>query len=269
MMTNYQDHSSTDDVQLLKQFVSSRDFHLREQIIIRYLPLVHFAVGRLGISVNGNYTYDDLVNQGVMGLIEAVDRYDPDYKTQFSTFAITKIRGNILDYLRGQDWLPRTARQRTKQVQKATQDLWNQLKRSPTDEEVANYLDLTVEQVRQALIDASQAFMSLDSFNIFDQEDDMSVYEALPDENSPDPTESIEEMDTLGQLEKALVQLSERERTILSLYYFDELTLKEIGSVLGITESRVSQLHARAILDLKSIMRDSATVSSQEKIHNV
>lgn len=264
MTSKHQVHNTQDDDRLLRQFVQTRDAELREQLILRFLPLVHYSVGRLGIMRNGHFSYDDLVNQGVLGLIESVDRYDPSYGAQFSTFAITKIRGNILDYMRGQDWLPRTARRRAKQVQEATQNLWNKLHRSPTDEEIAEVLNLPVDKVRQALTDASFVFISLDSFRLFDQEDQVSIHEAIPDDDTPTPMESIEEMDRLSLLETALGNLSDRSRLILSLYYYEELTLKEIGAVLEISESRVCQLHAKAILDLKAMMKEQRETTQQE-----
>lgn len=264
MSKSPQTPSRKDDEKLLIQFFNSKDPALREQIILRFLPLVHYAIGRLGITTNGQSDYLDLVNQGVIGLIDAVDRYDPSYKAQFSTFAIPKVRGKILDFMRGQDWLPRTARQRAKQVQQATQDLWKQFQRSPSDEEISEYLELPIEKTRQALVDASYVFISLDSFSLFDQDEDVSIHEVVPDDSSPNPVASLEETDLQSQLEDALIQISERERMILSLYYFDEFTLKEIGAVLGVTESRVCQLHAKAILNLKAIMNNSKKAVHQE-----
>ncbi len=261
MTNNSQIHPTQEDKKLLDQFFETKDSQLRETIILRFLPLVHYAIGRLGVTTNGHIDYVDLVNQGVLGLIDAVDRYDPSFKTQFSTYAIPKVRGKILDFMRGQDWLPRTARQRAKLVQQATQDLWKNLHRSPTDEEIAEYLEIPIDKARQALVDASHVFISLDSFTLFDQEDNVSIHEVLPDEQSPNPAASYEELDLKSQLEQALLQIGERERLVLSLYYYDEFTLKEIGSVLGVTESRVCQLHAKAILNLKTII---STMNAQK-----
>lgn len=247
-----------DDSTLLANYLATHDPQMREAIIMRYVNLIHFVLGRLGISQATSVDYEDFVNQGVLGLIEAVDRFDPTHGTQFSTYATVRVRGHILDYLRSSDWMPRTARRRTRAVQEATQTLWGELGRAPTEDELAGHLQLDLSTLQQTLADAGRVIFSMDSLSTSDNEDDLSLHDVLADENQPDPSEQLEEGDLKGRMMSALRQLTERERQILSLYYYEELTLKEIGEVLGVTESRVSQLHARTVMNLKALLTQDA-----------
>jgi RNA polymerase sigma factor for flagellar operon FliA len=208
-------------------------------------------LGRLGISQNSSTEYEDLVSQGLMGLIEAIDRFNPEFGTQFSTYATVRVRGKILDHLRSMDWLSRTSRQRSRAVQDTISEFWLKNQREPTDEEIANESKLDIATVQQALVDSSHTMVSLDSVIDYDDGDDASLHETLPDETQPNPEEVFGEEEMRQRLVIGIKKLSEREQLVLSLYYYDELTLKEIGAILGITESRVCQLHARAITHLK------------------
>ncbi|MCB9134634.1 MAG: FliA/WhiG family RNA polymerase sigma factor [Anaerolineales bacterium] len=252
---------SPDDSALLANYLATHDPQLREAIIIRYVNLIHFVLGRLGISQATSVDYEDFVNQGVLGLIEAVDRYDPAHGTQFSTYATVRVRGHILDYLRSSDWMPRTARRRTRAVQEATQTLWGELGRAPTDNELAGHLQLDLPTLQQTLADAGRVIFSMDALSSADSEDDLSLHDVLADENQPDPSEQLEEGDLKSRMMSVLRQLTERERQILSLYYYEELTLKEIGEVLGVTESRVSQLHTRTVMNLKALLTQEHTAA--------
>jgi RNA polymerase sigma factor for flagellar operon FliA len=254
--------SSPDDSTLLANYLATHDPQYREAIILRYVNLIHFVLGRLGISQATSVDYEDFVNQGVLGLIEAVDRFDPAHGTQFSTYATVRVRGHILDYLRSSDWMPRTARHRTRAVQAATQQLWGELGRAPTEGELAGHLQLDLPALQQTLADAGRVIFSMDALATSDSEDDLSLHDVLADENQPDPSEQLEEGDLKSQMMSALRQLTERERQILSLYYYEELTLKEIGEILGVTESRVSQLHARTVMNLKALLtQDTPQIS--------
>jgi RNA polymerase sigma factor for flagellar operon FliA len=241
----------SNDTDLLPRFLKTRDPGLREEMVLRYVPLVRFVLGRLGISQGTSNEYEDLVSQGLLGLIEAIDRYNPEFGTQFSTYATVRIRGKILDYLRALDWLSRTSRQRTRAVQETISDFWLKNQRDPSDEEIAEGAHLELGAVQQALVDASRMLVSLDSVIDFDQGEESSLHETLADENQPDPSDVIDEDEMRRRLAAALQSLQEREQMILTLYYFEELTFKEIGAILEITESRVCQLHARAITHLK------------------
>lgn len=240
------------DTDLLSRFTATRSPDVREELVLRYVSLVHFVLGRLGVSQEIGSDYEDMVNQGLLGLIEAVDRYDPNFNTQFSTYATFRIRGKVLDYMRSQDWLSRTARHRTRDIRKAITLLSDKLQRPPSDQELADYLGMDLSKVQQTLVDSSRVLISLDAVVDIDDESESSLYETLADDNQLDPSEQIGEKDLQQRLVLALKNLPERERTVLSLYYYEELTLKEIGEVLGVSESRACQLHARAVLILQS-----------------
>jgi RNA polymerase sigma factor for flagellar operon FliA len=242
------------EAELLNQYTVTKAPALREEMVLRYVSLVHFVLGRLGISQGIGNDYEDLVNQGLIGLIEAVDRYDPNFKTQFSTYATFRIRGKILDYLRSLDWLSRTARHRARDVREAVNTLTDQNQRTPTEDELADYMNLNVSKVQQALLDSSRVIVSLDAVVDYDEENDASLYETIPDENQADPSDSVGEKDLISKLTEVLKLLPEREQTVLSLYYYEELTLKEIGTVLGVSESRACQLHARAVMTLQALL---------------
>jgi len=240
---------------ILDQYLVSRTAELREQVVLQSVPLVHYLLGRLGISKEIGSDYEDLVNQGLLGLIDAVDRYDPKHGTKFSTYASLRIRGKILDYLRSSDWMSRSARQRVRHIQKAITSLWTTHQREPTEDEIGNFLGMKVEDVQLGLGDSNRVLVSLDSMTDIDQEgEDTSLHERLSDENQTDPSDVLEDVDIKEEMVKAIKRLSEREQLLLSLYYYDELTFKDIGKVMGITESRVCQLHARALLNLKAVM---------------
>jgi len=246
--------TKTDESDLWIQYKQEQTPELREALVLRSVPLVYFVLGRLGISQAMGSEYEDLVHQGLMGLIEAVDHFNADYGTKFSTYASVRIRGKVLDYLRSQDWLSRSARHRARSIQGAINQLWEKTQRDPTEDEIAEFLKLDVEKVQQGLADSSRMIVSLDTLLEPDQDTDGSLHEVLPDRNQPDPSDVVDELDLRERLVDAIRDLSEREQLVLSLYYYEELTFKEIGAVLEITESRVCQLHARAIYDLKARM---------------
>lgn len=241
---------------VLSEFLLRRSPEAREKAVLQSVPLVHYLLARMGITQEMGGDYEDLAHQGLMGLIEAVDQFDPDFSARFSTYASLRIRGRVLDYLRASDWMPRSARKRTRQIQKSVAALWSENLREPTEEEIAKHLGTTVEDVRQGLADSNRVLVSLDALMEADHKEEGSLHEYLRDENQDNPSVVVEEESLIGEMTNAIQNLSERERLILSLYYNDELTFKEIGKVLDLTESRVCQLHARAILNLKAMMTD-------------
>ncbi len=243
-------------VEVLNQFVATRSPELREKLVLQSVPLVHYLLARMGISQESGSDYEDLAHQGLMGLIEAVDHFNPDFSAQFSTYASLRIRGKILDYLRTSDWMPRAARKRSRMIQKSITTLWSENLREPTEEELAAHLGTTIEEVQQGLADSNRVLVSLDTMMDSEKSEDGSLHESLRDENQENPSDIAEQGSLIAEMADAIQDLSERERLILSLYYNDELTFKEIGKVLNITESRVCQLHARAILNLKAVMND-------------
>lgn len=245
-----------DAAEILNEFISDRSPELRERLVLQSVPLVHYLLARMGITQERGSEYEDLAHQGLMGLIEAVDHFDPKFNTRFSTYASLRIRGKILDYLRTSDWMPRNARKRTRMIQKTISTLWSENSREPTEDEIASHLGIKVEDVQQGLADSNRILVSLDMMIDVDQEGDSSLYERLGDEKQVDPSELFEKESLMEEMAGAIHNLPEREQLVLSLYYNDGLTFKEIGKVLDITESRVCQLHARTILSLKAMMNN-------------
>jgi RNA polymerase sigma factor FliA len=237
------------------EFLSGHSLELREQLVLESVPLVHFMLRRLGITPEIGPDYEDLVHQGLLGLIEAIDRYNPSFGTQFSSFASTRIRGRVLDSLRRADWMTRSARKRVRLIQNSVDELWGKLQREPTDDEIAANLDIGIGQVQQGLYDAHLVFVSMDAPTKSDEDQD-DLHERIIDESRPNPSEMLEEVELKGQLIQGIQKLPKRDQLILSLYYHDQLHFKDIGQVMGITESRVCQLHARAILNLKAVMKN-------------
>lgn len=239
-----------------EEYIATRSPETREKLVLQSVPLVHYLLGRMGITQERGTDYEDLAHQGLMGLIDAVDHYDPKFNTKFSTYASLRIRGKIVDYLRTTDWMPRSARKRARSIEKSITELWSENSREPTDEEIASHLGLEVKDVQQGLADSNRILVSLDAMMEMDKEDAAPLHEKLGDEKQEDPLDMLEQQDMLQEMGDAIRDLPEREQLVLSLYYTDELTFKEIGKVLDLTESRVCQMHARAILSLKAAMTD-------------
>ena len=238
----------------LEEFFTSRSPELREKLVLQSVPLVHYLLGRMGITQERGSDYEDLAHQGLMGLIEAVDHFDPKYNAKFSTYASLRIRGKIMDYLRTTDWMPRSARKRSRMIQKSITTLWSENFREPTEDEIASHLGTNVEDIHQGLADTNRVLVSLDMMMEGGEEGDVSLHEKYADESQADPLDVLEQKDMAAEMATAIQNLEEREQMVLSLYYNEELTFKEIGKVLDITESRVCQLHARAIISLKAMM---------------
>lgn len=239
------------------RFTAERDPALREQLILQYAPLVKYVVGRLAIMLPRILDSDDVLSIGTMGLIEAVDRYDPSTGVKFQTYAISRIRGSILDELRSLDWIPRSARQRSQEIAKTFARLEAETGRAPTDEEVAQTLGLDMHQYQQASISASAVILSLDTpvaGGEGGEDTGTPLVETIESVTTPTPVQVSEEAELLEGLAGAIRSLSDRERTLLSLYYEQELTMKEISVVLDVSESRVCQLHSRALHRLRSQM---------------
>lgn len=237
---------------LWARYMVARDPRLREQLIMQYAPLVKYVMGRLAISLPAILDYEDILSFGTIGLIEAVERFDPTKGVKFETYAISRIRGSIIDALRSLDRLPRSVRQKAKEAEHAIVTLTHDLGREPTDEEVADTLGLSLGAYRKHLIDASWITVSLDSNGGGgEEEDDNGGAMGVPDPDGEDVSTGIEHQELIGELAVAIRELPEREQLVLSLYYKDELTMREVSKVLGISESRVCQLHARALTRLR------------------
>lgn len=235
------------------RFFTTRDPALRERLILHYAPLVRQVAGRLGIGVPGVVDREDLVGYGMVGLIQAVDRFDPTRQVKFETFARQRIKGAIVDALRQLDLHPRGAARRLRQLEEAQGALYQQLGRHPTDAEVADALGMPLEAYQEALLHDSAQVLSLESpLRLRPDDDSLTVADRLAGAASVDPAEQVEEAETIRIVVEAIRTLPERDRLVLALYYKEELTFAEIGAVLGISATRAIQLYTRAILRLRA-----------------
>lgn len=244
-----------DETQALWQaYRTSRDRATRDRLILTYAPLVKFVAGRVGASLPSHVDEQDLVSYGLLGLIGAIERFDPDREIKFETFAIARIRGAIIDELRSLDWVPRSVRTRARQIERAIAALEKELLRAPTDREIAAKLGISPDELEESLHEISRTSVAaLDElWSPSGTGDQVSLIDTIEDDSGPDPELSLEETEVKEALAEAISELPEREKLVVTLYYYEELTLREIGEVLGVTESRVSQLHTKAILRMKA-----------------
>lgn len=247
--------SSEEEVyKLWHQFKQSpNNVQMREKLILHYLHLVRYVVSRLPISLPISIATEDLISYGTMGLMEAVERFDPDRGLKFETYAVTRIRGAIIDQLRFQDWIPRGVRRRSKNLSEAMRKLEEELGRSATDEELAEELGVSRTKLQTMLAESNNYMLSLDDKYGSDASDSsLSLMDMVEDKNSPDPQGEYEASELRRRLASAIASLPEREKLLVALYYHENMTLKEIGEVISVSESRVCQLHAQAILRLRS-----------------
>ena len=241
---------------LWARLCATRDPALREQMIVQYAPLVKYVVGRMAVSMPGLLASEDIIGYGTIGLIQAVDRYDPSVGVKFETYAIRRIKGSILDAIRSLQQLSRDASRRTRDLDHAYDDLVQQYGRIPTNREVANHLGLSPEEMNQALMDASMSIVSLNTpLGETGDGEKPSLLDQITDDDAPLVADQVERQHLYVALVQAIQNLSERDRLVINLYYYEELTLKEISEVLGVSTSRVSQLHAAAVFKLRAALR--------------
>jgi RNA polymerase sigma factor for flagellar operon FliA len=223
----------------------------REEVLRRYLPLVRRVVQRLAVRKPPHIELDDLVSWGIVGLLDAIEKYDPKKEALFSTYAQFRIRGAILDHLRSLDWVPRSVRQKASLIEKVSHELEGKLGRPPVEEELAAALDLSLAEYQELLGKVGEmALFSLEDLGFGAGEERLGP-DLEQDEGEADPLRSLLSQERVRLVADAIGRLPERERLVVSLYYNEELTMKEVGGVLGLTESRVSQLHSQAMLRLK------------------
>ena len=240
---------------LWREFRKTDDKAIRDRLILTYAPLVKFVAGRLGSGLPAHVDENDLVSYGLLGLIGAIERYDPDRDVKFETYAITRIKGAIIDELRAMDWVPRSVRARAREIERAMASLEAQLHRAPTDAEIAEKIGITEEELEDSLTDISRSSIAaLDEVWTISSSggDQVALIDTIEDTEGPEPQAALDETETREALAESIAALPEREKLVITLYYYEELTLREIGDVLGVTESRVSQLHTKAILRLRS-----------------
>jgi RNA polymerase sigma factor FliA len=227
---------------------------MRDRLILTYAPLVKYVAGRLASGLPAHVDEGDLVSYGLLGLIGAIERFDPDRDIKFETYAMSRIRGSIIDELRSLDWVPRSVRARARNIEGAIGQLEAKLMRAPTDAEIADRLGLSEEELDESLLEISRtSIAALDELwtGSGTGGDPVALIDTLEDTESPEPQEAMADTELREALADAIARLPEREKLVITLYYYEELTLREIGEVLGVTESRVSQLHTKAILRLK------------------
>ena len=243
--------------ELWSRYKNGGDQQARERLVVAYSPLVKFIAGRVASGLPSHVEEGDLISYGLIGLIGAIERYDLDREIKFETFAVARIKGAIIDELRSLDWVPRSVRSRAREVEKAHAKLEAELQRSPSDEEMASELGASVEEFRDILLEiANSSVLALDDLWTFADPEggggQISVLDTIQDPNAIDPEAEAHTSELKDRLADAIESLPERERLVIALYYYENLTLREIGEVLGVTESRVSQLHTKAVLGLRS-----------------
>lgn len=236
----------------------------RDTLIVQYIYLIRYVVGRVKVTLPATISIEDIAGYGVEGLINAIERYSPQKNTRFETYALIRIRGAILDRIRAQDFLPRSVRKKIKDIKAAQEKLRQDLGRMPTTTEVANYLDMEPDKVNQLLAEDTTMTSLYDKRGNTD--DSVEIIDTIQDENKLNPQEKAEEQNVKQELEKALKRLPERERIIMVLYYQENMTLKEIGETINMSESRVCQLHAQGIMKLKNILSENRTTRLRQSI---
>ena len=246
------------------EYRRSKDQHLRDRLILSYAPLVKYVAGRLGSGLPAHVDEGDLVSYGLLGLIGAIERYDPERDVKFETYAISRIKGSIIDELRAMDWVPRSVRARARDIERAIAELEARLGRAPTDEEIAEKLGVSQDELADSLTDISRSSIAaLDELWTVSSTggDQIALIDTIEDTQGPEPQSALAETEMKEAIAEAIARLPEREKLVVTLYYYEELTLREIGEVLGVTESRVSQLHTKAILRLKARLSGATRAS--------
>jgi RNA polymerase sigma factor FliA len=235
-------------------FKTSADHDAREKLILHYAPLVKYVASRVATGLPSSVDQSDLVSYGMFGLIDALEKFEPGRGNKFETYAIPRIKGAIIDELRAMDWVPRSIRFKARELEKAQADLEAMLKRQPTEEELAERLGVSRQDLHGMVAQISfVSVLALDEVvsSGSDRGEQVSLIDTLADKGGPDPSWGLESQETRGLLAAAINSLSEREKIVVTLYYFEGLTLAEIGEILGVTESRVCQIHTKAVGGLR------------------
>jgi RNA polymerase sigma factor FliA len=246
--------------QLWRDFKETAEQSLRERLILHYSPLVKYVAGRVGVGLPPNIEQADLVSYGIFGLIDAIEKFDLERAIKFETYAISRIRGAIIDELRSIDWIPRSVRYKAREVERAYASLEAKLRRTPTEPEVAEEMDITLDELHTIFSRVSFVnVVALDELlNVGGEKGDkLSLVDTLEDTKAEDPVAAFESEETKYLLAKAINHLPEREKIVVTLYYYEGLTLAEIGQVLGVTESRICQMHTKAVLQLRGRLADA------------
>src|SRR5205807_1029928 len=229
---------------LWRRYKTDADERARERLVVAYAPLVKYVAGRMGSGLPGHVEEADLISYGLTGLISAIERFDLSREIKFETYAITRIRGAIIDELRNLDWVPRSVRARAREIERANMKLEAKLQRAPSDEEMATELGVEVDEFQETLLQISNStIVALDElWNVQDSTgDQVSLLDTLPDRDAPDPQQLVDQSELRDRIADAIAALPEREKLVVALYYYENLTLREVGEGLGATEPRAAQ----------------------------
>jgi RNA polymerase sigma factor for flagellar operon FliA len=255
------DENAADSVVIAwEEYKQSGSGTARDALILHYSPLVKYVAGRVAVGLPANIDQSDLISYGIFGLIDAIDKYDRDKGVKFETYAISRIRGAIIDELRAIDWVPRSVRAKARSIEKAYTTLENKLKRPPSDPEIAEELGISNDELTGIYTQLSTvSLIALDELMTVDGEkgDRMSLVDTLEDTRAESPMEAFESEEMKNILIESINRLPEREKVVVTLYYYEGLTLAEIGQVLGVTESRICQMHTKAVLALRGRIREA------------
>lgn len=246
--------------ELWRRYKEGGDQSAREGLVVAYSPLVKFVAGRTGARLPSHVDQADLISYGMIGLVDAMERFEPRREIRFETFAMQRIRGAIIDGLRSLDWVPRSVRSRARDIEAANSKLEHELGRAPTDAELAGRLKMSQNNLQEALLQISNSsILALEELWMAPDAsgDKVSLLDTIEDESAPDPQAALDTNEVKDRLSEAIHDLPERETLVVALYYLANLTLREIGEVLGVTESRVSQVHSKAVLRLRSRLKST------------
>ena len=240
--------------ELWNEYKETRSPDLRDKIIRQYMPLVKYVAGKVSVGMPASVEFDDLVGFGQFGLLDAIEKYDPDKNVKFKTYAVTRIRGAIFDELRQLDWVPRSVRQKSREIEDTIGDLEAKLGRTASDAEIAGKLGVSEEEYQQTVMKLSgTSVLSLnDVWYSGNDNDHMSIGDSIESPSSLNPDVIVEREEIRKIIIQAINELPEKEKMVIVLYYHEDLTFKEIGQVLEVSESRISQLHTKANLRLRA-----------------
>lgn len=251
--------------ELWEQYFSDRtNKEIRDKLILQYIYLARYVVGRVKVNLPPSFSFEDVVSFGIEGLIDAIEKFYPQKGAKFESYALMRIRGSVIDKIRSNDWLPRSLRKKIKDVKIATDTLKKQMGRAPTTKEVADFMGLDEDKIIEILSSDVTVNSIYDKKGVGD--DSVEIIDTIVDERSNRPEEEIENNNTKHELELALKKLPERERALLVFYYHENMTLKEIGEAINISESRVCQLHAQAIMKLRNILSQNRSERMRRSI---
>lgn len=240
--------------ELWQEYKKKKDSKLRDYFVKKYAPLVKYVAGKVAVGMPSNVEFDDLVGYGVFGLFDAIEKFDPDKHVKFKTYAVTRIRGAIFDELRSIDWVPRSVRQKARQVEESVRKLESSLGRPATDKEIAKDMGMSPKDFEKMMMKISgTSILSLNEvWYSGDENDKISISDSIESPQSLNPDTIVEKDEIKRVIVEAINELPDKEKKVLVLYYYEDLTLKEIGQVLEVTESRISQLHTKAIMRLRA-----------------